>query len=42
VRNRIAVHLDHAQFARALWPYVVLQLVVVAIVLAFPGLIPRS
>jgi TRAP-type mannitol/chloroaromatic compound transport system permease large subunit len=42
VRNRIAAPIDHKQFARALWPYVLLQLLVVVIIVAFPGLVPGT
>jgi TRAP-type mannitol/chloroaromatic compound transport system permease large subunit len=42
VRNRIAAPIDHKQFARALWPYVLPQLMVVAIIVAFPSLVPGT
>jgi tripartite ATP-independent transporter DctM subunit len=41
VRNRMAIPIDQAQFTKALWPYVLLQLAVVSLVLIFPGLILR-
>jgi TRAP-type mannitol/chloroaromatic compound transport system permease large subunit len=42
VRNRIAVPIVHKQFARALWRYVLLQLMVVSIIIAFPSLVQRT
>ena len=42
VRGRLETHVGTRDLARALWPYVAAQLVVLALVLAFPRMLWRD
>jgi hypothetical protein len=39
LRNRLGRSLDGRRFVRALWPYLIAQLAVLALVLTFPNLL---